>query len=187
MRPDNTNEIHLLGFLPHKLQWEARVAAVQKGTLGRKLGAAAQDMSVFPLVGAIDDRKVVEYNALAVVPKEWVLDPETGALDTARLPEKRFPTPYRDNGLIDYNKLDELADDHGLSSQKERERETLAHIAHDIVNNGTNIHVSEDLILLRNRYGVNQPAASKYDLPEKPRASTTAPQETTLRPAPAAM
>lgn len=123
-----------------------------------------------------DGKKIVEYNIKVDIPKDWIIDPETGAVDTNRLPDKAFETPYRMHGHIDYPKFDERASALGLRDSA-YDREFELHNAHNIVAHSEELFVTEKFRLLRDRDGHTKDGAALYELPPTGRGHATGPKD----------
>jgi len=158
-------EIHLLGFSQAKLDKEVDSLSKQKWTFRTTANHMFHGMHAHPVVAKIDGGKIVEYNIKTTVPKEWIINPETGAIDKDRLPKKRFETPYKDEGTtIDSKQFNKLSEDAKMDDSEHR-REWALHHAHHIVHNTEVVAASEKFSLLRDRDGKLGPSAGRYTLP----------------------
>lgn len=164
-RDTDIQEVHLLGFSQEKLDKEVKNLSSSKGQFRTTANHMFHGMHAHPIVAKIDEGKIVEYNTKMIVPKDWIINPETSEIDKSRLPEKRFETPYKSDGItIDGRKLEELLGTAKLNAS-EQEREWILHHAHHIVHKTNLVAASEKFYMLRDTNGILQPSAGKYNLP----------------------
>lgn len=170
---EGPDEIRILGFSQERLDRDVQLLTAQKHNLrdimervtGGSNAHPTAGMHAYPLVAKIDGGKIVEYNIAATIPKSWIINPDSGEIDKTQLPELKFATPFRHDGVtIDQRKIEELSEAIGLNPDEAHD-EWLAHQAHHIVHNTELIAVTEKVTLLRNRDGVLQRGAVEDDLP----------------------
>ncbi|PZO87333.1 MAG: hypothetical protein DI626_04215 [Micavibrio aeruginosavorus] len=162
---DGMQEIHILGFSQEKLDQDVARLSHQKAQFNHVANHSSHKIHAHPIVAKIDNNNIIEFNVREAVPKDWIINPETGAVDTTRLPERRFQTPYKDDGItIDEEKFNERAEKAGLN-QKQTEQERLLHSAHHIVHATKLVAATEKCLVLRSRDGELRDGAQKYTLP----------------------
>lgn len=163
--PEDIEEVHILGFSRERLDRDVALLSRQKALFNDIANHGSHRLHAHPLVAKTDGNRIVEFNVRETVPKDWIIDPQTGAVDTARLPERRFLTPYKDDGLtIDDEKFNERAEAAGLN-RTQTERERVLHAAHHIVHGTELVAATAQCLVLRGRDGELRQGAQKYALP----------------------
>ncbi len=169
--PDKEPEVRILGFSIERLRHDTEQLRVQKENLSDVMAGAAAGTPLpetagrhaYPLVARTDGGKIVEYNVSVTVPREWIVNPKTGETDVERMPERKFPTPLKEDGLaIDKKQFNKMVEVVGLHEPDEIGEEWRIHQAHLILSTAKVVAVTRELDILRNSNGLLLPGAEKY-------------------------